>query len=214
MRILHISDTHGLPPEPIDKDFDIVVHSGDFMPNRTFGQRLIEEPFQKYWLETNAPRISPLYKTKPFLVVPGNHDYIDAVPILRAAGFDARFLADTHLEVEGVTFYGHPWTPEFCGWNWMCKRTEMALRLQSFAELANQGAVDVLVTHGPMYGVLDRNQDGERCGCPVLKRAIQDARHSPKALLHGHIHEAKGLMTWSRGMRISNAACTQRIVEV
>jgi hypothetical protein len=29
--------------------------------------------------------------------------------------------------------------------------------------------VAVLITHGPVYGILDKNEDGEDVGCPVLK---------------------------------------------
>lgn len=211
MRILHISDTHGLPPTPPDPDnFDVVVHSGDLMPNRTFGLKVVEETFQAYWIENTAHEFHEHYRAKPFLFVPGNHDYIDPVPALRAHGIDARSLCETSVELEGVTFYGHPWSPEFGGWNWMCGEREMGERLAPFAR---RGA-NVLVSHGPMYGVLDRNRSGHRCGCKVLRSVLQDMAEPPKALLHGHIHEAAGLMRWSRGIDVSNAARTQRIVTV
>ncbi len=214
MKLLHLSDTHGLPPIPLAEDFDVIVHSGDLLPNRTYGQRVLEEPFQRYWLEQHAPKLSPHYWTKPVLMTPGNHDFIDPTPILRAIGIDARLLCNGPLEVGGVTFWGHPWTPTFYDWNWMCGPNEMRGHLAPVVELMNQGAIDVFVSHGPMFGVLDRNQDGERCGCKVLRASMQDVRHPPKALLHGHIHEAAGTQAWSRGVSVSNAARTQRIVTV
>ncbi len=211
MKILHMSDTHGRMPVP-EGDFDVIVHSGDFLPNRSFGNRPIETVFQQCWIEENAPKFSPHYWTKPVLITPGNHDFIDVTPALRAVGIDARLLCNGMLEVDGVNFWGHPWTPTFCEWNWMCGPEEMRGNLAPAVDLMNQGEIDVFVSHGPMWGVLDRNQDGERCGCKLLRWVMQDVRHQPKLLLHGHIHESVGLIGWSRGMIVSNAATTQRIV--
>lgn len=214
MRILHMSDTHGRMPEPPVDGYDVIVHSGDLLPNRTFGLRVIEEAFQRAWLEENAPRWSPRYWTKPLLIVQGNHDYRSAESILREIGIDAHDISNRLHQVDGVSFYGFPWTPTFYDWNWMCGPLEMRHHLATAGELMEQGVVDVLVSHGPMYGVLDRNREGDRCGCRVLRETMQAARHPPKALLHGHIHEAAGLQAWVRGVLVSNAATTQRIVTV
>lgn len=213
MRILHLSDTHGRMPE-LERDFDVVVHSGDLLPNRSYGIRPIEETFQRYWLEENAPKFPPSYWLKPLLVCPGNHDFIDPTPILRSFGIDARLLCNGALGVSGVGFYGFPWTPTFYDWNWMCGPDEMREHLSPAVELMSQGAIDVFVGHGPMYGVLDRNADGERCGSKVVRDVMRDVRHPPKLFLHGHIHEAAGVQTWSRGILVSNAATTQRIVTI
>lgn len=191
---------------------DVIVHSGDLMPNRSFGIRSIEETWQPHWVAENLGRLAAWIGARPFLYTPGNHDYIDPTVALRAAGVDAHLLIG-FAEVNGVGFYGHPWTPEFCGWNWMCGAVEMAERLAWFREMNDQGAIDVLVSHGPMYGVLDRNARGHRCGCPVLKKTLQEARHLPKAMLCGHLHEANGHVMWN-GMHVSNAATTQRVVTV
>jgi Icc-related predicted phosphoesterase len=213
MKILHMSDTHGRLPVP-EGDFDVIVHSGDFLPNASYGVRPIEHAFQTRWIEENAPKLSAHYWTKPLLVTPGNHDFIDVTPALRDVGIDARLLCNGTLEVDGVTFWGHPWTPTFYDWNWMCSRREMCGHLLDPEVLMNTVGIDVFVSHGPMYGVLDRNQDGERCGCHDLRFVMQEVRHPPKALLHGHIHESAGVVGWSRGMIVSNAATTQRVVTV
>lgn len=214
MKLLHLSDTHGDLPKPDDADVDAFVHTGDLCPNHSFGIRVIEQAFQPMWLAEHAPRWDPRYRSKPFLIVPGNHDFVDPTPPLRAAGIDARLVCNGLVDLDGVAFYGHPWTPIFYNWNWMCGPDEMRGHLSPLAELLEQGGIDVLMSHGPMFGVLDRNQDGERCGCKVLRDVLQDARHLPKLLLHGHIHEAAGVQGWSRGMVVSNAARTQRVVVV
>jgi len=213
LKLLHLSDTHGTMP-PLSSDADVIVHSGDILPNRTFGIRPVEETFQRYWLEEHAAKIRTWIGSRPFLVCPGNHDFIDPTPYLRDAGVDAHSLCDRFLEIDGVRFYGYPWVPVFGPWNWMASPRERLARLVPAVERMDAGEIDVFVAHGPMFGVLDRNAEGERCGSRVLRDALREARFAPKFLLHGHIHEAAGVQGWSRGMIVSNAARTQRVLEV
>jgi len=219
MKILHVSDTHGGMPR-LSAHADVVVHSGDFLPNVSFGMPVLEQAFQPRWLEAEGARLRAWIGNRPFLFCPGNHDFVDPVPYLRAAGVDAHSICNTFLDYEGIGFYGFPWVP-VCGpygsrpaWNWMASAAERRARLAPAVELLNQGAIDVLVTHGPMRGVLDRNDYGERCGSRVLREVLQSARHPPKLLLHGHIHESAGILRWRKHTRVSNAACTQRILEI
>jgi hypothetical protein len=57
--------------------------------------------------------------------------------------------------------------------------------------------VDVVMTHGPPMGILDKTNRGEPVGCEHLLRAARRC----KPLLHcfGHIHEAWGAkrVTWN-----------------
>jgi len=213
LRILHISDTHGYMPE-LRGDFDVVVHSGDLLPNKTFGIRRVEETFQANWLEALAPQLKKWLGAKPFLFCPGNHDFVDPIPYLRAAGVSAHSIADCLFELKGVRFYGFPWVPVFGSWNYMVSSEERRARLAPALELLDEGKIDVFVAHGPMRGVLDRNGDGERCGSRVMREAMQNAKIPPKLFLHGHIHESAGVHGWSRGVIVSNAACVQRILTV
>lgn len=58
--------------------------------------------------------------------------------------------------------------------------------------------VDIVLTHGPPHGMLDRDYESRLCGCPGLLSAVTRA----KPLLHvfGHIHEGWGAVhaTWER----------------
>lgn len=47
--------------------------------------------------------------------------------------------------------------------------------------------IDILMTHGPPRGQLDRCSTGEECGCQHLKFAVQNLK--PVVHLFGHIHE-------------------------
>ncbi len=214
VKILHVSDTHGWMPTFPAGDYDVIVHSGDLLPNASYGNRPVEEFFQAKWIADHAAKLLAWIGTgRPFLYTPGNHDYVDPTPVLRRLGVDARFLVGA-LDVDGVRFWGHPWTPEFCGWNWMCEAEEMREHLEPVVDLLERGEIDVFVSHGPMFGVLDRNRDGSRCGSHELREVMQNAKHPPRLLLHGHIHEAAGLQAWSRGMIVSNAATTHRVLEL
>jgi Icc-related predicted phosphoesterase len=184
------------------------------MPNRSFGIRAIEDAFQPVWLQQNAKKLRDWIGARPFVFCSGNHDYVDPVPYLRDVGVDAYCINDRHLELGGVRFYGFPWTSRFYDWNWMANTAERRMRLEPAVDLMNRGEVDVFVAHGPMFGVLDRNAKGERCGSRVMRETMQTVAVPPRMFLHGHIHESQGVQAWSRGMTVSNAATTQRVLEV
>ena len=53
-------------------------------------------------------------------------------------------------------------------------------------------ATDVLITHGPPYGVLDWTVTRVNAGCKELYSSIKEI--NPKYHVFGHIHEAAGRM--------------------
>ena len=64
--------------------------------------------------------------------------------------------------------------------------------------------LDILLTHGPAYGILDRNMWDERCGCEVLVREI--AKKRPKWHVFGHIHGHGGKIINQEGVNFVNAS--------
>lgn len=50
--------------------------------------------------------------------------------------------------------------------------------------------IDILVTHGPAYGVLDRTMNNNNAGCHYLLSKVLEKK--PQYHLFGHIHEAYG----------------------
>ena len=51
---------------------------------------------------------------------------------------------------------------------------------------------DILITHGPPYGILDRSpEESEHQGCPELLAAVK--RTKPKLHVFGHVHGAYGV---------------------
>ncbi len=220
MKITHVSDTHGALWRP-DTQGEVIVHSGDMMPNRTRGIVPIEVAYQECWTTGNLPTLARVIGSRPFLYVPGNHDYYDPCPRMREAGINAWNLNGVGLHfgtascTAGLRFAGFQYVPYFTGeWNYEVSATEMAARFDPVVALHP----DILVCHSPIYGVLDRNVEGERCGSTVIRNRMMSLFHDgpglPKAYLHGHIHERGGSFQDWNGMLVSNAATTVREIVI
>lgn len=107
-------------------------------------------------------------------------------------GFE--YLEDTGTEFEGFKIWGAPWTPEFCGWHFMLPRGDA---LKEKWDLIPDDT-DILITHGPPYGVLDEvlNSGTRKAnqGCFALREAVERVR--PKLHVFGHIHEGYGKLLY------------------
>eukprot|EP00026_Physarum_polycephalum_P017756 Phypoly_transcript_19088.p1 GENE.Phypoly_transcript_19088~~Phypoly_transcript_19088.p1 ORF type:complete len:151 (+),score=18.92 Phypoly_transcript_19088:146-598(+) len=95
------------------------------------------------------------------------------------------YLRDKAINLEGINFYGAPWQPEFCKWAFNLPRGQ-ALKEKWDMIPSN---TDILITHGPPKGILDR-VEGSNEGCADLLAAVQ--RIKPKYHIFGHIHEGYG----------------------
>lgn len=193
MNIVFISDTHGFHEKVQVPDGDVLVFAGDWTQN----SQNERQQFLRFsgWLNSQPHE----YK----LFIPGNHDFLaqhDPEFIRRTCG-EAHLLLDSHIEIDGLTFYGSPWTPQFYDWAFMAPRHEMAEKWASIPD-----NTDVLITHGPPFGVLDVNHHGIHCGCEALMERVREL----DLLLHvfGHIHESWGVHP-ARGNEPGyiNAAC-------
>lgn len=216
MRLAHVSDTHGLDLAthfPLPDGVDVVVHSGDLMPNRTRGHREVEETYQEHWCVENADAIAAWLGGRQLLYVPGNHDYWDPVVTWAPLGIDIVQPGGTEATCwrrDGLCFAGFQWVKFFTGeWNYEASEEAIAYGLESLP-----ADVDVLITHGPPFGVRDRNEDGVRCGSMSLRKHLRTRERPVKLLLFGHIHPARGVLSWSRGMQVSNASQAVHVLEV
>ena len=96
MRILHLSDTHGLHHRIKDMPkADVIVHSGDISNNGTEGEVL---DFLNWFIELPYPHK---------IFVNGNHDLClwDAEDIEDLPD-NLHFLQDKSVAIDGVTFFG------------------------------------------------------------------------------------------------------------
>lgn len=193
MRIVFISDTHGNHRFDVP-DGDVLVHCGDFTMNGTVGQ--VKE-FNR-WLGTLPHRHK--------IVIAGNHDFLferdpdTALPLLTAAVY----LQDSSIVIEGVKFYGSPWTVWFGGWAFNLPPGR-ALEMK-WDRIPDD--VDVLVTHGPPDGVFDLNARGEHCGDEQLLEAVE--RIKPKVHAFGHIHYSHDAAKLRDTVFVNAAICTDR----
>lgn len=63
-------------------------------------------------------------------------------------------------------------------------------RLKKLNKLLKENKDAILLSHAPPYGYLDKIHSGKHIGSKILFKAIK--KNSPKLILCGHIHEAKG----------------------
>ena len=192
MRLVCISDTHRkhrqlkLPPG------DILIHAGDIGIEDSL-TRLTE--FSK-WIDSLP------YPHK--IIIPGNHDLaIEASPLTARAllkGPGVHFLIDEEVVIDGVKFYGSPWQPWFHDWAWNAQRGEVLRKI--WAKIPDD--TDVLVTHGPPFGILDEViYGGKSVGCEELRKRVLVVK--PKVHIFGHIHEGYGFFS-EGGVDYINAA--------
>lgn len=184
-----ISDLHGEYPEL--KGGDLLIVAGDLTGSDKFSQY---DAFFK-WLEGKK------YRRK--ILVGGNHDnllmsYRDdeqwPEPICYYMDWiDTEYLCDSGTQFEGLKIWGSPWTHTFPGMNPHCMAfTKPPGQLKEHWAMIPDDT-DILVTHGPPYGILDKNKHNVKCGCPDLyARVNADHNLRPKLHVFGHIHEGYG----------------------
>ncbi|GAB6148275.1 metallophosphoesterase family protein [Stetteria hydrogenophila] len=108
------------------------------------------------------------------VAVTGNMDHAGITRILREAGI---LIDGEVVEVEGL---------KIAGAGGLDPLTSISM-LRSKAS----GPVDVLVTHHPPRGVVDRVFTGIHAGLEEVKELIEELK--PRVHLCGHIHEARGV---------------------
>jgi Icc-related predicted phosphoesterase len=182
VKVVCISDTHNQLDKVQVPDGDILIHAGDFT-----GRGRIEE-ITKFNHELS------LLPHKRKIVIAGNHDILfETNPTLaRSLLTGCDYLEDSGVEIEGIKFWGSPWQPQFYNWAFNKKRG-MPLR-EKWNLIPSE--TDVLITHGPPYGVLDLAQriyplSDEHVGCEELRREVID-RIKPRLHVFGHIHHSYG----------------------
>ena len=176
MRIVCISDTHGSHRRLAVPPGDLLIHAGDVTVNGYLDEL---DDFND-WLGS-LPHGNKL-------LIAGNHDFCfqEQASRARARITNAHYLEDDSAIVAGVKIYGSPWQPYFGGWAFNLRRGELLAAV--WAKIPED--TDILVTHSPPEGILDRNRSGEPCGCRDLLNRVREVR--PRLHVFGHIHEAAG----------------------
>src|ERR1051326_6399549 len=148
LKITCIADLHGHYPELPGGDLLIVA------VYLTARDRQIEYKIFDDWL------FEQKYKLK--VVIAGNHDkklQCDDPFLDGYLGIEAEYLCDSGTEFEGLKIWGSPYTPEFMIWAFMLTPEQDMTHWDKIPD-----DVDILITHGPPYGIMDENLDRQSLG--------------------------------------------------
>jgi len=183
MNITFISDTHNKHKQLTSslQGGDMIIHAGDIS---SMGHKHEIDNFCK-WFD-KLP-----YKHKIFIA--GNHDYgfqnypsqvkeiLDQYP-------NITYLEDSFIIIDDIKIYGTPWQPWFYNWAFNLPRNGDELK-SKWDKISND--TDILITHGPPYGYLDKVIGRtENLGCELLTSRINIIK--PKVHVFGHIHSGNG----------------------
>jgi Icc-related predicted phosphoesterase len=188
MRIWHISDTHTFHDLlKIPEGIDMVIHSGD-----------CSNPRDPYNNEPEVRQFIHWYKSLPIkhkVYVAGNHDTSIEKKLVTKKDFEdynIYYLEDDLITLQGLLIYGNPYTPQFGQWAFMKDR----VKLDRYWTKAMPGYIDILVTHGPPKGILDKSYSREdvleMCGDKSLLNKVLEVE--PKYHLFGHIHNCQNII--------------------
>ena len=192
-RITFISDTHtrqGQIPYSDLPGGDLLIHAGDIM-NSGYNKNDIFDFL--HWYDS-----IPGYDKKIFIA--GNHDRMfenhpEDVKEWLSKFPNIIYLQDESYEIydletdKSIKIYGSPWQPEFYSWAFNLPRLGIELAAKWEAIPTN---IDILVTHVPVYGILDTvtGRGWDWLGCELLTQRIAVVK--PKIHICGHIHSGYG----------------------
>ncbi len=178
MKIVAISDTHGQHRDLALPKGDMIIHAGD-VSKRGYQTEVLD--FLDYFSALD-------FEHK--ILIAGNHDFFfekeSTENIAKVIPPNVTYLNDAGVQIEGINIWGSPVQPWFFDW---------AFNRQRGADIARHWDLipkdtDILVTHGPPMGILDKTTKGLSVGCEALTRSIKSLRL--KLHIFGHIHEAYG----------------------
>lgn len=217
VKLIFISDTHSLHEGMLynlnkltDPDqTNILIHCGDLT---NVGREYETKDFVRWFERLQG------FNLKIFIA--GNHDFsfekkpdylselIDKEELLKS---NVVYLEDESYEYlipefnKPLKFYGSPWQPEFYDWAFNLPRNGNGLN-DKWNNIPSD--VDVLITHGPSYGILDKTPDNLNVGCELLRMRVLEL----KPFIHsfGHIHNSRGFEMYNRTLCINAAICTEQ----
>jgi Icc-related predicted phosphoesterase len=178
VKIIATSDLHGHLPE-IPR-CDLLLIAGDICPLANH-----DIDFQSEWLATTFQDWLCRVPARKVVSIAGNHDWVFQIEPESVPELPWTYLQDSGCEFEGLRIYGTPWTPPFCDWAFNATEAE----LEGLFSRIPFG-LDILLSHGPPYGIGDLNSERQRCGSMALR--LEVSHKSPKVLVNGHIHEGYG----------------------
>lgn len=182
MRLVVTSDTHFPVDVNIIPDGDVFIHCGDLLSAGT----------PEEWYANLAWLKKLKHETK--IIVPGNHDFHfnvypgPAISEMKEIGFTV--LGQPYNEFRsiklpnGMSVLGLPYVKNLPRWCYNCDEEFMIKHLKE------QGGHDIIVSHAPLRGILDKEIRGNFTGFSAYHEYLYE--HMPKYWFHGHVHEEYG----------------------
>lgn len=175
---------------------DVIIHTGDISK---VGKEYEVEDFVDWFSNLN-------YQHKIFIA--GNHDFFfereSNENIQHILNDNIIYLHNSQVEIEGIRIWGSPYTPRFFNWAFNFDRgTDLEKNWQQIPV-----NTDILVTHGPPFGILDRTVSGLNVGCEELMKKVKEIQ--PKYHLFGHIHEGYGMLQSEKTTFINGSVLNER----
>ena len=190
MKFVCISDTHNQHENLVfdGTEGDILVHTGDFS---NFGNLL------------NVKNFISWFQEQPFpikILIAGNHDVSldkdlmkdhkainEVIDTYVRQNSNLIYLDESGYDIDGIKIWGSAYTPG--------GSKQWAFQYFSNEEAESRWSkipedTDVLLTHGPPFGILDK-YNGENLGCPVLFKHVME-RVAPVFHCFGHVHNTHG----------------------
>ncbi len=185
-----VSDTHELHRQLTIPRGDIFVHAGDFT---MFGKRASQAADFDSWLGELPHPVK--------LVIPGNHEFYIEEDEDRADQYlkNATVLINQGIEAFGLKIWGSPLTDLYGG---AFGRSSPDDLRRIYKQIP--AGVDVLITHGPPHGILDRDRP-QYPGAGYMELRLAVASLKPILHVFGHIHGGYGLLR-EGGTIFANAA--------
>lgn len=195
MKITCLSDTHMHHKKIKMPETDMIIHAGDFTYHGEFDE---VKKFLQWYGEQKA---------KHKLLICGNHEVeISKQPIQllkqMCENEGVQLLHNSHTVIQGLTIFGSPNSNKF-GHGWAHNSTENELEDIYSSILPD---TDIVITHGPAYGHLDRVLSGQLVGSVALTKRLSELSHV-KLHVTGHIHESRGTMIRDGRLTVNASIC-------
>jgi Icc-related predicted phosphoesterase len=178
LKFVAISDTHSKHNSLQLPIGDVLIHTGDVSSR---GKEYEVLNFLEWFSAQD-------YAYKIFIA--GNHDfYFEQMPLADVEKIipdNVIYLNDSSIKINGINIWGSPISPWFYDWAFNRHRGD---DIQKHWDKIPMNT-DILLTHGPAFGILDRTVGNMQVGCEDLLRTIKIIK--PQVHICGHIHEAYG----------------------
>ncbi len=166
MKLIFISDTHGCHRELDLPPCDLIIHAGDICNK---GNIKHVSDFISWYEELDIEHK---------IFIQGNHD----------RDFNQNNQSIIPEKIPDNLVYLHHSLIEIRDWKIWGSPFQENTEINTWDMIPND--IDIVITHNPPYGILDKAPSGNLRGCNKLRSRIHQI--SPRLHLFGHIHHSYG----------------------